>query len=241
MPFQCAARTDVGRRRKINEDAILCRPDLGLWAVADGMGGHDAGEVASALVVERLTQALQAASAPAARIEAARAALAEANDTLIAMGGDGPDRRTIGSTVVALIDSGDGRLACLWAGDSRAYRLDAAGLTQISRDHSLVQDLVDAGVLAPEEAAGHPNANVITRAVGAAQRLLLDAVDAGPLGDAAYLVASDGLTRLVTDAEMAEALGAADLETAADGLVAVCLERGAPDNVSLVMVRAAFA
>jgi len=237
MPFQCAARTDVGRRRKINEDAIACRPDLGLWVVADGMGGHDAGEVASALVVERLIRALEAAPDPAARVEAARAALAEANAALVALGGEGPDRRTIGSTVVALVDGGDGRLTCLWAGDSRAYRLDGAGLTQISRDHSLVQDLVEAGVLTPEEAPSHPNANVITRAVGASPRLLVDGLDAGPATGAAYLLASDGLTRLASDAELAQALAAADLDAAADDLLTMCLERGAPDNVSLVMMR----
>lgn len=237
MPFQCAARTDVGRRRKINEDAIACRPDLGLWVVADGMGGHDAGEVASALVVERLIRALEAAPDPAARVEAAQAALAEANAALVALGGEGPDRRTIGSTVVALIEADGGRLTCLWAGDSRAYRLDAAGLTQISRDHSLVQDLVEAGVLTPEEAPRHPNANVITRAVGASPRLRVDGLDAGPASGAAYLLASDGLTLLASDAELAQALAAADLDAAADDLLAMCLERGAPDNVSLVVIR----
>lgn len=239
MRFQCAARTHVGCRRKTNEDAILSRPDLGLWAVADGMGGHEAGEVASALVVERLDAAAAGAAgaAPGARIDAARQALAEANARLVALGGEGPQRRTIGSTVAALVLEA-GRMTCLWAGDSRAYRLDPEGLTQVSRDHSLVQDLVDAGVLDPAEAPGHPNANVITRAVGAGPRLTLDSLDAGPAKGATYLLASDGLTRLVGDAEIAEALAAEDLNAAADRLVETCLERGAPDNVSVVLVRA---
>src|SRR5215467_9254312 len=114
MGFDCIARTHVGCRRKLNEDALMARPDRGLWAVADGMGGHDAGEVASALVVELL----EASSGEG--VARVTAALTQANRRLVAMAGSGPHARIIGSTVVALV-ADEKSFACLWAGDSRAY------------------------------------------------------------------------------------------------------------------------
>ena len=144
--------------------------------------------------------------------------------------------RTIGTTVVALAIDGD-RFRCLWAGDSRAYWLRGGQIMRISRDHSLVQDLVDVGMLKPEEAEGHENANVITRAVGVRETLELDSVsgDARP-GDL-FLLASDGLTRLVDDQEIAAEITRGSLDEAADNLIEKVLERGAPDNVSLIIVR----
>ena len=236
MGFECVTRTHVGCRRKINEDSVLAAPALGLWAVADGMGGHDAGEVASALVIERL-----AACAPdldlTARIEAARAAMATANAQLVAMGANGPEPKTIGSTVVALVAEA-GSFACLWAGDSRAYLARAGGLVQLTRDHSLVQELVDAGELDAAEAGGHPNANIITRAVGASPSLNIDGVHGDVRPRDVFLLASDGLTRLISDEELLGRLQAQDLEIAADHLIEQCLTRGAPDNVSFVILRA---
>jgi serine/threonine protein phosphatase PrpC len=235
MGFECVTRTHVGCRRKINEDSLLSRSDLGLWAVADGMGGHEAGEVASALVIEGL-----AACGPgldlAARTAAARSALEDVNARLVTMGEAGPSPRTIGSTVVA-ITADAGSFACLWAGDSRAYRARGGGLVQLTRDHSLVQELVDVGEIDADEAATHPNAHIITRAVGAAAALRIDSVGGAVMPGDAFLLASDGLTRLVSDAELLAGLQAADLEAAADGLIETCLARGAPDNVSFVMLR----
>ncbi len=235
MVFESAARTDIGRRRKLNEDALLCRPDLGLWAVADGMGGHDCGEVASALVIERLAAALTRAPLPD-RILAARLALSDTNQDLIQMAAQGDPPRTIGSTVVMLAADSK-NYACLWAGDSRAYRARGGALQQLSRDHSLVQQLVDVGELDPTEAIHHPNANVITRAVGAAPELALELVQGELEAGDIYLLASDGLTRLVNDRELLAALGGADLPDVADELIALALERGAPDNVTLVLIR----
>lgn len=235
MGFESVSRTHVGCRRKVNEDALLCRPDLGLWAVADGMGGHDAGEVASAMVIAGL-----AASEPglplAGRTTAARRALEAANAELIALGAAGGERRTIGSTVVAVLADA-WSYACLWAGDSRAYRARNGVLNQLTRDHSLVQELVDAGELAPSEAAEHPNANIITRAVGASVALNVDGVVGDIIRGDVFLLASDGLTRLVSDAELLDGLQAEDLEASADHFIETCLARGAPDNVSFVVVR----
>jgi serine/threonine protein phosphatase PrpC len=228
--FESVARTHVGCRRKINEDAMLVRTDQGLWAVADGMGGHDAGEVASALIVELLEASSGEGAAGVA------AALSEANRRLWAMAGTGPHARIIGSTVVALVAVGES-FACLWAGDSRAYLSRGGVLRQLTHDHSLVQELVDAGDLEPAAAANHPNANIITRAVGARQELSLDEVKAEIAVGDVLLLASDGLTRLLSDGEILAGLKAPDLEVLADQWIKTCLERKAPDNVTFIILK----
>ncbi|HEY3889017.1 MAG TPA: protein phosphatase 2C domain-containing protein, partial [Caulobacteraceae bacterium] len=213
MGFLSVSRTHVGCRRTVNEDAVLCRPDLGLWAVADGMGGHDAGEFASALVVETL-----AGCDPdldlATRTDAARRMLVEANRRLVAMGRESPTARTIGTTVVA-IAADPGSFACLWAGDSRAYHCRGATLVQLTRDHSVVQALIDAGELAPAEAVDHPDSNLVTRAVGAAPELTIDTVTGEIRPGDTLLLASDGLTRLLSRDELLAGLNASDLDSAA--------------------------
>jgi len=244
--FECVVRTHVGCKRKVNEDALLARPDLLLWAVADGMGGHDAGAVASALLVEALGSSVPTSSATtsgiktpalAARIEAAAAALQGANRKLVAMAAAAGPSRTIGSTIV-LLAADQNAYACLWAGDSRAYLARGGALKQLTHDHSLVQQLVDAGDLTPEAAAQHPNANIITRAVGAGPELILDRGDGKIAAGDVFLLASDGLTRLVDDGELLAALEEADLEWAADQLIETCLARKAPDNVTFVILKA---
>ena len=231
MAFNCVSRTDVGLRRKVNEDSVMVRTERGLWAVADGMGGHEAGDVASAKVADAL-YALPIVYGLDDLAEAAIAALGDVNAELIALGGAG---RTIGSTVVGLAIA-NGEYRCFWAGDSRAYRIRGGDIAQLTRDHSLVQDLVDAGMLGPDEAENHPNSNIVTRAVGVQEALQVDVTsgDAQP-GDI-FLLASDGLTRMVGEAELVDELTAWAPDDAADRLVDKCLERGAPDNVSLVIV-----
>ncbi|HEY3814458.1 MAG TPA: protein phosphatase 2C domain-containing protein [Caulobacteraceae bacterium] len=234
MALKVASRTHVGCKRKVNEDAVLDRPDLGLYAVADGMGGHKAGDVASALVIEVLG-AKPLGRALSDRIEEVRRRLADANARLVAMRGEAG--HTIGTTVVALVVDG-GAFGCLWAGDSRCYRLRGGRLAQLTRDHSLVQDLVEVGEIAPEDARDHPNANVVTRAVGASGALEVDLM-AGEVhkGDV-YLLTSDGLTKVVEDHEIEAQLRMPDPAATADRLVALCLERGAPDNVAVIVLRA---
>jgi serine/threonine protein phosphatase PrpC len=236
MGFQCVTRTHVGCRRKVNEDAVLSRPDLGLWAVADGMGGHEAGEVASALVVDGLAACEPGMDSNALSATAQRT-LKQVNAELVAMAGSGPRPRTIGSTVVAIAADG-ASFACLWAGDSRAYLARDGVLIQLTRDHSLVQHLVDIGEIDASEAGSHPNANVIMRAVGAAAELQIDTVEGEITPGDAFLLASDGLTRLMSDGELLASLQAVDFEASADHLIQSCLARGAPDNVSFVMLRA---
>jgi serine/threonine-protein phosphatase Stp1 len=234
MGFECVSRTDVGLRRKINEDAVLVRTPRGLWAVADGMGGHEAGEVASAMVTEALSR-VHPVEHLDTFVEEAVAALKEANHALIQLARSDTGGRTIGSTVVGLAIR-NREYRCFWAGDSRAYRLRGGEVVQLSRDHSLVQDLVAAGMLGADEALHHPQANVITRAVGVTEALKVDTVSGDVLPGDLFLLASDGLTRVVEDDELAVELGKGPLAEAADRLLATVLARGAPDNVSLIIV-----
>ena len=235
MNFECVSRTDVGLKRKINEDAVLVRTERGLWAVADGMGGHEAGEVASAQVTEALLH-LPIVYHIDEIVEASIEALGRVNRDLITLARSDHTPRTIGSTVVGLAIRG-GEYRCFWAGDSRAYRVNDGKIHQLSRDHSLVQDLVDAGMLDPAEAEGHPDSNVITRAVGVSDNLRIDTVG-GPAepGDI-FIIGSDGLTRIVEPDELLDQLTMYPPDIAADGLLEMVLSRGAPDNVSFVIVR----
>jgi len=137
--------------------------------------------------------------------------------------------------VVALWIEGE-RYACMWVGDSRAYRVRDGAILQLSRDHSLVQDLVDAGMLEADQAEGHPNANVLTRAVGASTRFRVDVIEGEVAGGDRFVLASDGLTRLVSADEIMATVTAHAPEAAAEHLLQMALRRGAPDNVTLVVV-----
>lgn len=233
--IDCASRTHVGLRRKVNEDSLLVRAERGLWAVADGMGGHDAGDVASSRVTESLLD-LPVADGLDGLVEAAVDALKQVNEELIVLARANGSERTIGSTVVGLAIA-DGQFRCFWAGDSRAYRVRHGQIEQITRDHSLVQNLIDVGMLKPDEAVDHPNANVITRAVGVASDLSIEIVGGDALPGDQFLLASDGLTRVVDDHEMAAELLSKSPARAAEQLIDTVLARGAPDNVSIIIAK----
>lgn len=235
MGFDCIARTHVGLVRKLNEDSVLNGASHRLWAVADGMGGHDAGEIASAMITQELAAIGPARDAATLSIRAL-AVLQDVNARLIDMARRLYERRTIGSTVVGLV-ADDDRYVCFWAGDSRAYLLRDGAVEQLTRDHSLVQDLVDAGILNEQEAENHPNANVITRAVGVADILKVDTVEGELRPGDIFLIASDGLTRFVDPRILETELANQDLEKAADRLINLTLTLGAPDNVSFVIIR----
>lgn len=226
--------TDVGRVRSLNEDALLDRGDIGLWAVADGMGGHAAGDFASRTIVDALGQVAPPSDGLSFlrdvedRIQDAHAGLRRESD---ARGTGG----IIGSTVVVLI-AWNRHYACVWAGDSRLYLLRDGELRQVSRDHSLVQDLVEAGELAPEQAESHPQTNVVTRAVGAVEDLVLDKTQERISTGDMFLLCSDGLTRHVSDQEIAAVLAGEPAPGAAQVLIDLALERGARDNVTAVVV-----
>ncbi len=229
------AATHVGCVRKLNEDSYLDRADLGLWAVADGMGGHDAGDHASQLAVAALGQVPPPTSAPAF-LSSVKSALQSANVELRSeAAGRGPGR-IIATTVVTLLAYGQ-HYACVWAGDSRLYRLRDEMLQQISRDHSHVQEMIDVQLLSPQEARNHPYSNVVTRAVGATDELELETChDRLRPGDL-FLLCSDGLTKEVEDDEIRAILMRESLFDAPYALIESAIAHGASDNVTVVAVQ----
>jgi serine/threonine protein phosphatase PrpC len=229
------AATHVGCVRKLNEDSYLDRADLGLWAVADGMGGHDAGDHASQHTIAALDQIAQPTSAPAF-LSAVKSALESANaDLRQEAAGHGPGR-IIASTVVTLLAYGQ-HYACVWAGDSRLYRLRDETLQQVSRDHSHVQEMIDTRLLSPEEARNHPYSNVVTRAIGAADLLELETCHDRLRSGDLFLLCSDGLTKEVEDDEVRAILMRESLFDAPYALIESAIARGARDNVTVVAVQ----
>ena len=229
-----ASGTHAGLVRSENEDAILSRPGDGLWAIADGMGGHVRGAWASETVCgTRARVAL--GQGLAGGCEAIADALADANAEILAASAQAG--RAIGTTVVALLIDGN-RLACLWAGDSRLYRLRGGTLHRLMRDHSQVEELVESGVITSREARTHPLGNIVTRAVGAVPGLAIDMVEQEVVSGDIFLLCSDGLNKCLEDEEIAALLGASAPGPALDALIGATLARGAPDNVSAIIVKA---
>lgn len=233
--FASASVSEVGFVRKLNEDAALDRPDLGIWVVADGMGGHESGDYASRLIVDMLSRITPPTSA-GTLIAETRDQLERANQMLRAKAAERGQGSIIASTVVVLLVYGE-HFACLWAGDSRLYRLRDGEFLQVTHDHSHVQELVDMGVLSAEEAEGHPQANVVTRAVGADDSLALDKKHDRLQPDDVFLLCSDGLSRVVPDQDIAAILNNDDVDAAVQILVDTALERGSRDNVTVVTVK----
>jgi len=231
--FESYGVSHKGCVRDHNEDNYLVEPQIGLWVVADGMGGHEAGEVASASIVEHLATIGIASSAPdlRARFED-RLSRAHAEIRRISRSRG----VTIGSTVAALLAM-DGRFACLWSGDSRVYLVRNATISQISRDHTEVQELLDSGVISAAEAENWPRRNVITRAIGVNDEIDIDFQQGETLAGDVFILSTDGLTAHVSDAEIAAAALSAAPQAACEKLLAMVLERGGTDNVTIVLVK----
>jgi len=236
LHWSSASRTDIGTVRKLNEDSVLDLPEVGLWMVADGMGGHAAGDFASGAIVSALAGIPQPASL-GALVGEVRQRLQSVNRQL------NDEARTrheqvIGSTVAALLAYGTHGVV-LWAGDSRAYRYRNGELVQLTHDHSRVEELVRLGLLAPDQVEGHPAANVITRAIGVADMLELDSEMFTLAEDDTYLVCSDGLYRELDVNAIKACLALGDCRLSCDALVDGALARRARDNVSVIVVRIA--
>ncbi len=227
------AATDIGRKRRINEDSYLAESPL--FVVADGMGGHSAGDVASAAVVTRLSGAFSAGFADP---EAIITALREATSDITLAADD--DDLGVGTTVtgIALAErDGDPFWLVFNIGDSRVYQLDGSELAQLTVDHSVVQELVDAGLIALDEAEFHPDSNVITRAVGFGADPVADFWMVPVVAGARLLVCSDGLTREVPVDDLREILGEGrTAEDTAAALVAAALAGGGRDNITTIVV-----
>jgi len=228
------ATTHPGTKRTVNQDAFVDRSDLGVWAVADGAGGHQGGEIASGLLREALN-ALPGALPAADLMIRLRQAVSSTHEQLRRLAEARGPSVMMASTVVALI-VGDAHYACLWAGDSRAYLLRKGRMHQITHDHSLVQELMDTGAITAAEADNHPHANIITRAVGAEEPVVLDKItDAVRNGDR-FLLCSDGLTKALSETEIARLLADDSGAGPAQALITAALARDASDNVTAVAV-----
>ena len=229
-----ASATHVGTVRNLNEDSCLELPESSLWAVADGMGGHEAGDVASRTVLECLRNVARADRLDD-DVKRVVKSLAAANSDLRRYASENTKFGIVGSTVAVVLGSDNG-VACLWAGDSRVYRLRDGKLNQLTKDHSRVQELISLGRLDAADARSHPYANVVTRAVGATETLDIDVASESVQHGDTFLICSDGLTNAVTDEELRALMGRSGCGTAVEGLLGAALNNGATDNVTIVVV-----
>jgi protein phosphatase len=234
--------------RKHNEDNFLLEPDLGLFAVADGLGGHAAGEVASRIVVDKISDFI-GNTAERDRTwpveyetdlsydgNRLKAALLLADQGILDDIRSNPERESMGSTVVACLVHGD-LVTLVHVGDSRAYLLDPVGIRQVTRDHSWVADQVASGILTPDEARRHPFRNVITQALGNGGELDVAIQEFRVKKMDRILLCSDGLSGMVQDGEIWDIVQKApDMDAAARGLIARAMECGGEDNITVVLV-----
>ncbi|MEI5671863.1 MULTISPECIES: PP2C family protein-serine/threonine phosphatase [Nocardioides] len=234
--------TDVGRVREVNEDSFLARPPV--FVVADGMGGHDGGDVASAIVVEEFGRLAEAGYDPARGPETVAATLVVCQQRIEAyaarqQAAGHPSYQAGTTAVVALLVEVDGESRWLLAnlGDSRAYRFDGGLLEQVSVDHSLVQELVDAGTITAADASLHPERHIVTRALGASEHPEADYFLLPFAGTARLVLCSDGVNGMLDDEQIGAVLaGAGDPRAAAADLVAAAVAAGGRDNATAVVV-----
>ena len=233
--WSSASASVTGNVRKVNEDACLELPQAGLWMVADGMGGHDYGDVASQMVVDALRRlpSLDSLSALAEEVEDH---LTSVNANLYARATSGATPTTIGCTVAGVLARGHCCL-CVWAGDSRVYRYSDGRLEQITRDHSQTEELIEQGIILREAADDHPAANVITRAVGGAETLFLDSEFCELRSGDRYLICSDGLNKELSDEEIAEIAPVGNTAIACTNFVHSALQRDCIDNTTVIVIQ----
>ncbi|MBB1477225.1 PP2C family serine/threonine-protein phosphatase [Shewanella sp. SG41-3] len=230
------ALTHRGTVREINEDAYLELPHLGVWVVADGMGGHAAGDVASQLVIDGIQQAVEHLEAETITLEVLKKSLIDSNRRLQQMSEHDFDGKVAGTTVVVLWLYQD-KYHLLWVGDSRIYLMRDQQMKQMTKDHSQVNDMIDEGLLSPEEAETHPLANVITRAVGVDTLLDIDyRTDKVKDGDV-FLLCSDGLNKELNDIEIERTIKSGNIIDSGLALLHASLVRNARDNVTCILVK----
>jgi serine/threonine protein phosphatase PrpC len=247
--FEIVGETDVGRVRTHNEDSIGWDERLGLALLADGMGGHNAGEVASRTAVDRIQAELKRSlalwgddvhqeDALPSLASLVRTTVAKANDEIYEASVAHPEYAGMGTTVVVAVFAGHSVTVC-HVGDSRLYRLRRNSLERLTEDHSLVQTLVRAGRLTEEEARVSEYRNVITRALGAAPEVEADIQQHPTEAGDVYLLCSDGLSNLVSEQQIQQTLRGSGQDTVgvARTLIRLANERGGPDNISVVLVR----
>ena len=241
-------RTDTGMVREHNEDCFLVMPESGIAILADGMGGHLAGEVASAMAIDKVTHALRQAFAAGqakdgkkhapSEAEALVEAIQAANSAIHAASMNRPEQAGMGTTIVAATFH-DQLLTVAHVGDSRLYRYRRGVFTQVTEDHSMVQELLRRGLMTPEEARTSINRNLVTRALGVDPLVEVEVKEQNFEDGDVYLLCSDGLNDVLLDEEIAAILRdhLSDLDMAAQKMIADVNARGGPDNVSIVLVR----
>ena len=235
MTWSSFGISDVGKIRKRNEDSMLVNQEGGLWIVADGMGGHAAGDVASRMIVD-LLRAVDLAVPLDQCIDNIEDKLTDINQRLFAKSHETEKRKTIGSTVVGMLAYKE---FCIffWAGDSRLYRFRDGTLQRLTTDHSQVESYIKQGLISRREAASHPHGNMVLRAVGAAEKLYVEFdIQTMQPGDK-YMLCSDGLTKHLEESDIQEIMQ--QDETAEEHcreLIGITLKRGAGDNVTAVVI-----
>ncbi len=233
--WKSAFDTNVGVVRTLNEDSVLSLPEKQFWAVADGMGGYEAGNIASNMVVTAL-QELETSNSLNRLVNNIEDRLLDINNRILEYADIMLDGRTLGSTIVSLVIKGRVGI-CLWAGDSRLYRLRNRQLIQLSRDHSQVQEQIQQGYITAEQAENHPESNVITRAVGAHNNLYVDInVFSVQLGDV-FLLCSDGLYNMVSDQALTDTLIDLPIDQGIESLIQQAVDGGGDDNISVILVK----
>ena len=237
MELRTAVLSDVGLRRRANEDSYSIADELGLYIVADGMGGHTAGQVASQMAAESAVRALGALQGAAASLtEKLRYAVAASNREVFSTSQEKPQFAGMGTTFVALLAGGE-RIGLAHVGDSRAYLVRGDRIRQLTDDHSLVAELVRRKEISEAAARGHPHRHVLTRAIGVRRSVEPDLLELTPETGDLFVLCSDGLTGLVTDEEIDESVRSTeDLDVACQGLVDLANSRGGDDNITVLLV-----
>ncbi len=233
--WHSSAATHRGAVREMNEDAFLDRNSDGLWVVADGMGGHDAGEVASEMITSAMGK-IDIQQPLADVVDILEDTLLNVHHKIRAYARSHCEGRTMGSTVVSLFVR-ESVGVCLWAGDSRLYRYRNNQLQPISHDHSQVNEMLARGMINEEEAVNHPASNVITRAVGASETLYVDITLVELQPNDVYLLCSDGLYGAIGEEQIANLLSLEEMETVTQNLIDQSLEASARDNVTVIAVK----
>jgi len=238
MILRSGAQSDVGMRRRANEDRFVVAEELGLYLVADGMGGHTAGQLASTLAAEAALQAVRTlADARASLTEKLRYSVASANREILSTARARPELTGMGTTLVALM-VGRSRIALAHVGDSRAYLIRGGRIRQLTHDHSLVAELVRRREISARDALGHPHRHVLTRALGVRRSVEADLAELTPAVGDTFVLCSDGLTGHVRDEEiMRGVLSQPDLDAACERLIDLANARGGEDNITVVVVR----
>jgi PPM family protein phosphatase len=251
--IEAFGRSDVGRRRKLNEDSLVVAEDLGLFAVCDGMGGHNAGEVASRMAIEEITRFIRESHATEFEkvawtfgVDAAlsrdgnriRTAIKLANEKVFLGANTNEECAGMGTTVVAALVKDD-LLTVGWAGDSRCYLVRDGQLTQLTRDDSWVSAAASEGILSAEEIEHHPLRNIITKAIGARDAIEVDIVEEQLRSDDLVLLCTDGLHSMISGSEISASLSRADddVTQVVGRLIDAANEAGGKDNVSVVLLR----